>query len=173
MSLTRCFVFDLDGTLLDSRDAVKRAYLEAGVEMPDGVWGSPWQSWCGIAAHSVKTRIYRDMLMRGEVPTLPAMDVVRELLAADEYVGILTGASHEAVTCVMEREHLTRATLFGWSATRVHKKNRLAELSTSASRPHITYVDDEDVMWIVPPTGTFVRYVGQTNEQLKEDIGWT
>lgn len=169
----RYFVFDLDGTLLDSRDAVRRAYLEVGVTMPDDAWGTPWQSWCGIEEHSAKVRVYQRMLDAGEVPTLPSIDVVRELLAAKERVAILTGASHEALATFIKREELYGVYLFGWSATRVHKKNKLAEVSRLPQRPHITYVDDEDVPWIVPPTGTFVRYVRQSNEQLKEDIRWT
>ena len=47
--MSRVFVWDLDGTLLDSRDAVRRAYLEAGVVMPDDAWGKPWQVWCGVS----------------------------------------------------------------------------------------------------------------------------
>lgn len=149
------------------------AYEMAGVMMPSEMWGRPWQVWCGIEEHSRKVKIYQEMLETGQVPTLPALEVVRSQLLCGEEVYILTGAAHEAVTTFILRERLQGVHLLGWSATQWHKRSALVRLSEGKSRPSVTYVDDEYVPHIVPKTGLFVQYVGQTVEQLKEDIKWT
>lgn len=172
MSLTRFFIYDLDGTLLDSRDAVRRAYAEVGVTMPDDAWGRPWQTWCGVEPHSRKVVVYDRMLKAGEVSTFPSLDVVREQLARNEHVGILTGASHEAVRAFIRLHDIHGVALLGWSMTRPQKKHVLHSLRYNGNTPHITYIDDEDTASIVPSTGRFVRYTGQTASKLKEDIAW-
>lgn len=45
MKPRRRWIFDMDGTLVDSREAVRLAYLEVGIVMPDNAWGKRWQEW--------------------------------------------------------------------------------------------------------------------------------
>lgn len=172
MSSTRSFVYDLDGTLIDSKPFVFEAYRLAGIEMPPEMWGKPWHVWCGIEEHSLKVKVYQEMMDDGIIPVLPAAEVLRAQLLRGEDCYILTGAAHEAVWGFIKREKLVRAQLLGWSATEWHKKNALARLS-QRTRRHITYVDDDAVAHIVPSPGAFVQYTGQDKERLMEDIQWT
>jgi hypothetical protein len=51
-------VFDLDGTLIDNEEAVRYAYLRAGVVMPQGAWGKPVGDWCTKEQHKQKQTYY-------------------------------------------------------------------------------------------------------------------
>src|SRR5690554_4950980 len=41
----RSICFDIDGTLVDTRELNLRAYAQVGVEIPDDAWGRRWQEW--------------------------------------------------------------------------------------------------------------------------------
>ena len=57
------YLFDLDGTLVNTRLAVKEAYRQVGIEMPDDAWGKPWTEWLNNKfAHDAKAKIYPDVL---------------------------------------------------------------------------------------------------------------
>jgi phosphoglycolate phosphatase-like HAD superfamily hydrolase len=58
------FVFDLDGTLIESEAAVRAAYQAAGVTMPPGVWGAPVGDWCTPEQHAAKQEAYPQMLQQ-------------------------------------------------------------------------------------------------------------
>ena len=49
-------VFDLDGVLIESFEAVRLAYAAAGADVGVG-WGKPWRDWCSPEAHWLKERI--------------------------------------------------------------------------------------------------------------------
>lgn len=89
------YAFDLDGTLVDTREAVRQAYLCAGVSMPDEAWGLPWETWLeDPAAHDRKNAAYPDCLRRYAVK-LPLLDVCRRLGGV-----VITGASAGAVSAI-------------------------------------------------------------------------
>lgn len=160
------YVFDLDGTLIDSEATVRAAYEMAGTQMPDDAWGKPWQSWCGIYYHSRKCEFYNQMLH--EIPTLPPMDLLKEMTAAGENVGILTGASHEALAGIMHLHGIDGVRKIGWSATLADKEYALLFLASKDG--DLVYIDDEPVSSIVPMGSKFVQYQGQDLEQLKKDV---
>jgi phosphoglycolate phosphatase-like HAD superfamily hydrolase len=164
------YVFDLDGVLIDSRDAVREAYKRVGCVMPDDAWGRPWYEWCGIEPHTRKVAVYKQMILAGEVPTLPPLEVLRELRDANKWVGIFTGASHEAVTGIMAREGLRSGVrLLGWSESK-KGKYEILRATIKVKKMDVVCIDDED---LEPITGCrFVKYTGQSDTQLKEDIGW-
>jgi len=56
-------VFDLDGTLIDNKEAVRYAYLRAGVAMPDDAWGKPVGDWCTKEQHEMKQSVYFNSLL--------------------------------------------------------------------------------------------------------------
>jgi phosphoglycolate phosphatase-like HAD superfamily hydrolase len=82
-------VFDLDGTLIDNEEAVRYAYLRAGVAMPSDAWGKPAGNWCTEEQHEIKQAFYMNSLMEygKEGPALLAWNVCLGPKA------IITGAS--------------------------------------------------------------------------------
>lgn len=91
------WVFDLDGTLIDSQEAVRRAYEAAGVRMPPEAWGKPWREWLGDeAAHRRKEALYPEFLRQYARPK--ALYRTAQRLRAP----VLTGASGAAAKAVQE-----------------------------------------------------------------------
>lgn len=82
-------VFDLDGTLIDNEEAVRYAYLRAGVVMPSGAWGKPAGNWCTEEQHKMKQAFYLNSLAEygREGPALIAWNVCAGSKS------IITGAS--------------------------------------------------------------------------------
>jgi hypothetical protein len=85
------YVYDLDGTLIDSHDAVVAAYKAAGITPPADFWGKPFSAWCDANfAHEKKNELYPAMLQKyGK--RLPLADLCWLTGGV-----ILTGASEEA-----------------------------------------------------------------------------
>lgn len=51
--------FDLDGVLVDTRQATEEAYKAVGVHMPPNAWGQPWHVWLNDPVlHAKKQSIY-------------------------------------------------------------------------------------------------------------------
>lgn len=91
-------VFDLDGTLVDTRLAVVEAYHMAGVKPADIRWGQPWHTWLkDPAAHEHKNYVYPIALKR-LAKALPLLEVACRMRAP-----VITGASFLAVKAVCER----------------------------------------------------------------------
>lgn len=90
-------IFDLDGTLVDSKEAVKQAYLRAGVTMPEWAWGRPWREWMtDPMAHALKA-MYYPAALKEHGRKLPLYDY-----ASKHGSPVITGASYVASQCVME-----------------------------------------------------------------------
>lgn len=95
------WVFDLDGTLVDTRLAVLDAYGRAGVNMPEDAWGLPWQDWLitpegrpDFAKHALKNAAYPDCVAR----LARRLDLLE--FAVSNRCPILTGASRPAVETI-------------------------------------------------------------------------
>jgi hypothetical protein len=85
----------MDGTLIDTRTAVRMAYLRAGVVMPDIAWGKPWQEWLyDKEVHTRKNRAYAEMVLKF-ARALPLYWMAYQLKAP-----VLTGASRDAAAIV-------------------------------------------------------------------------
>lgn len=90
-------VFDLDGTLVDTREANRRAYLTIGVTPPDDFHQIPWQSWVAPERHAAKQEIFAQFLpVHGKL--LPAYT---EVMSRTGGV-ILTNASERSVAVVLQ-----------------------------------------------------------------------
>jgi FMN phosphatase YigB (HAD superfamily) len=103
------YVFDLDGTLFDTRALVREAYLKAGVVMPDDAWGKPAVEWLPDVTdrehwkwiHEKKT-IYYDRLIRESPPArTTACRAMIDLALSGCPTYIITGASREATTALL------------------------------------------------------------------------
>lgn len=128
------FVFDMDGTLVDSMKAVKEAYKLAGVKWVPEYWGKTAEEWgCPPEVHEDKKRLYPTCLRR----------LGRRLQAADllEVVDgvVLTGASEEAAHAVMEMLG-TQFPLLGAGASLPVKLRILKDI---AKDERLFYVDDD------------------------------
>lgn len=127
-------MFDLDGVLVDTRDAVRMAYREAGVTMPDDAWGKPWREWLDDPqVHANKNRHYADML-RQHATALPLLDYAEE-----HRIPIITGASREATRAIniVYGVHLN---VIEWSCS-LEKKVSLIKAMRDSDQTGI-YVDD-------------------------------
>jgi hypothetical protein len=132
--------FDVDGTVVNTRHINHRAYLEAGVTMPDHAWGLPWEAWLidyfngnverARAAHRAKVDRYGSLLMRYDpkIYELPAARIARVAMLGGHCVRYLTAGTattahaalgrlgissqlHGGLTYEMRLEHLRRAPL--------------------------------------------------------------
>ena len=96
------FIFDMDGTIVDSQKAVRIAYKKAGLVVPEDAWGKTAREWdCPPDIHEMKCRLYPAVLLstgrrmhaadfletvHGSVITgagLPAVEAVRKFLRHD------------------------------------------------------------------------------------------
>ena len=100
--------FDLDGTLVDTRDAVLKSYRAAGVEPPHDFWGKPWRAWLSDKqAHDRKNEEFRKPDTLKAVKRLKTM----ELFCQDHSL-VLTAASAPAARVILAHYDLRPAALF-------------------------------------------------------------
>lgn len=140
-------IFDMDGTLVDTRDAVRMAYHDVGVAMPGSAWGKPWTQWlpdvCGSVQratelHAAKEKRYADRLHAVRVTALGA------LAARVSNFVLLTGASLPAVQLI-----LTKVLLIDPDGVIVHacmtQTEKLGKLGQYAKREAtgVYFEDDE------------------------------
>lgn len=84
-------VFDMDGVLVDTREANRQAYLRCGVVPPDDHHVRPWQTWCSPEQHDAKAEYFPDCL-REYGRELPHLDLALSQ-SRDLPVVVLTNAS--------------------------------------------------------------------------------
>jgi len=168
-------VFDLDDTPFFTRDAVRKAYVRAGVIMPDDMWGKPWRFWTTAEVHARKIREYEKMIHDDElIPATPAMTVMRELAQTGHHVYLLTGASKMTSQRLLMREgvHPRELTGMQFNCSSLDKAKHLRNLLVVA--PSVVYIDDDEEFAQHAPAGvTFVHYIGQSKARLIKDITWT
>lgn len=142
------YVFDLDGTLFDTRNLVRQAYLAAGVIMPDDAWGKPAGQWLpelvGFkrwhSVHERKTDIYLHMLRRDPPPRTPAASAMIELALSGVETYVITGASREAALTLLSGFQPYHYRLIGANCDRSLKITKIRMLG----RAHeCVYVDDD------------------------------
>lgn len=128
------FVFDMDGTIVDSYAAVREAYKRAGLVLPDDAWGKPAHEWgCTSHVHKMKSSLYPMILLR----------LGRRLHAADllhmTNGSVLTGSSEAGVNAVKKfLKHGFEVSGFACSA-----EDKLTILDKKAHKARVFYVDDD------------------------------
>lgn len=99
-------VFDVDGTLFDSRPAVAWAYAVAGVHYPPEAWGRPWREWLprvtgslekARLVHAHKEDVYLEMIGSRPIAVLPAGEVLTELARDPHWSIAVASSASEAV----------------------------------------------------------------------------
>ncbi len=129
------YIFDLDGTLVDTRDAVREAYKRVGVTMPDSAWGKPSSAWLPIPWLVKQKNVHYLKCLEMHADKLPLFDYAQR-----EKCPIITGASRQAVAHVQTIYGQLNIELCG--ASRERKVEYLQNI-----RPHpkerLTYVDDD------------------------------
>lgn len=147
-----CSVFDLDGCLIDSRQAVREAYRRAGVEMPPGAWGRPWRDWLIHACeddedearrvHNIKNEIYPEMIRR-HARQLPLATYMAALAERGLSCWVITGASHDAAVSALSFLGFDDSLLNAWELDVRGKERKLIEIARHFSVG--TYFDDQHV----------------------------
>jgi len=90
------YVFDLDGTLVDTREANRQAYLRAGIEPAHDFHQIPWQRWTVKEIHDQKN-LYLPDEMKIYAQRLPLLDLALSLNAL-----VLSNISSEALDALLE-----------------------------------------------------------------------
>lgn len=186
-ALTSCAIFDVDGTLVDTKDLVFRCYASAGVEMPDDAWGKPWNDWLidyfdgdeakARKAHKTKQATYLSTLDYTDLDALPPTNVAMTLhLAELATVGFLTGAMRAPALKILAGLGFDLANHAFGCGMNVHQK--VSTLRLFAQRYRVMYVDDDpDVCTLMRetiPEVHVLHYSTQTFDQLMEDVdAWT
>ncbi len=143
------FIFDLDGTLFDTKGLVVLAYLRAGVDMPPEAWGQPAQAWLPQivgknwkATHRLKTTEYLKLLSKQRPPMLSAASMLRNARGVGITCHILTGASQQSTQLILANQLQTYEYSIIGSGMRVEAKaDRLRML---AHPKYMAYIDDDE-----------------------------
>lgn len=140
-------VWDLDGTLVETRKANYLAYKSLGINPPEDFHVRPWQEWCSQEAHDEKGRIIGRFILNHARPL--------QLLSVWEANGrgpILTNASPEAIAGI-------RATF-----------SQLADANIKGGMRSY-----EKTAWlrVYAPTGVYFDDSEKTVALVKEETRWT
>jgi len=128
------FIFDMDGTIVDSQAAVRKAYKKAGLVMPDDAWGKTAAEWdCPPDIHRMKERLYLAVL-RSTGMRLHAADFL-----ATVHGSVLTGASLAAVDAV--QKFLRHK--FPVVGAACDHDTKIMMLRKAAQESRVIYVDDD------------------------------
>lgn len=180
-------VYDMDGVLFDTVQAVLDSYREAGVEtygdMPIGL---SWEQWLvplygrerAEELHTEKNRIYRRKILANEVGTLPPLKLLRSNVRSSR---VCTSASRDAANTLLSfhigSDHHSLPVHTG--ATPEMKVEELVGVGRMAWPQHFVYVDDRRDLGqrIVDAanrlgTGTWrlVHYRGQSYEDFAREV---
>lgn len=147
-------VFDIDGTLADTRPLVVEAYRRVGVLMPSNAWGVPWRNWLPAlagedceAVHAAKNEEYMRILQRESPRPLPSCTLAAELgfhPVRPIAVAFVTGSSRRAADAVLRAIRLPPGWLVGSEMTPTEKARLMTLLQPGA----VLVDDDHEVLAI-------------------------
>lgn len=147
-SRVKRYVFDLDGTLFDTEQLVRRAYLAAGVNMPDDAWGKPAREWLPALKgplwpnyHVRKNEIYNRMLIESPPQRTTAARAMVDLSTGGCETYLLTGASRPAVNLLMHGFQPYHFKTLGVGCTLDEKLHRVRVVGDPRQT---VYVDDDE-----------------------------
>lgn len=171
------FVFDLDGTVLDTRELVLASYRAAGAVPPADVLDREGDDWLrqqvgddAPAVKFLKDQHYLYTLQHArdlEHLALAPLVVARGLAAAGYEVGLLTGAPRGTVARVADR---LQAWPFAWALDGIKTPAKMTWLAQHGRLRGGVYVDDQVALVQLPTGWRFVHYSGQTTTELCRTI---
>jgi phosphoglycolate phosphatase-like HAD superfamily hydrolase len=160
-----CWAFDIDGVLIDSRELVEQAYLNAGVALPEEAWGVSWRRWLidlvgseeeALEVHRRKQESYATLLrIRGSAYALPGAALANALIDVNADVYFVTAASRASALQVLTVLDLPEERLVGTELTTEQRMDLLRDIKTTNESRSYTYIDD--------------RLEGQ---RIAQDAGW-
>lgn len=173
-------VFDIDGVLVDTREIVRRAYAEVGIELPDQLWGSTWRTWlperCGgdllraQAVHDQKTQSHLDLLSRSRVTTLAGAEAARALHSCGWTVKFITSGTREVVQRTLDSaDPSLSGFLAGTDLDSMGKRRALDGISPAGG----VYVDDNYDLGVKVTEGStwkLVHFRDQAETELIKEI---
>lgn len=140
-------VWDLDGTLVETRKANQLAYKSLGITPPDDFHVRPWQEWCSQEAHDEKGRIIGRFILNYARPL--------QLLQVWEANGrgqILTNASKEAIVAI---------------------RNAFPQLADANIKGGMRSYEKTAWLRVHAPTGVYFDDSEKTVGLVKEETQWT
>lgn len=151
------YAFDLDGTLVDSREAILSAYHLAGANPPPNFFMLSRDQWLvGPSAeevHKAKNKIYIKSIPT-MVRRLPLMDLYEALCWEERVeITILTGASREAARAVMKAH----------SRKPYYKNDMICGITVSEK---IAWMNDGDI-------GIMFEDQEEAAKRMKKETQWT
>ncbi|MEU7476662.1 hypothetical protein AB0A63_11825 [Lentzea sp. NPDC042327] len=173
-------MFDIDGVLVDTREIVRRAYAEVGIELPDRLWGSSWRIWlpelCGgdllraQAVHDQKTQAHLDLLSETRVATLAGAEAARALHSRGWTVKFITSGTREVVRRTLDSaDPSLSGFLAGTDLDSTGKRRALDGISPAGG----VYVDDNHDLGVKVTGGStwkLVHFRDQTEAELIKEI---
>lgn len=180
--MSRLLSFDVDDTILATRELVTRAYREIGVELPEHAWGLRWEAWLpalfggdleqAALVHRAKTAVYEELVRDVDLHQLllpPGRLAYAHLSGARGPVRYFTSASSRPVTIILARLGILGRVESGLDYDR--RAKLLRDLP-----PDTPYVDDRlDTIVRLRRDGlklNLVHFGGQSYERLLEDVLW-
>lgn len=171
--------FDVDGTVVNTRHLVARAYADVGVTMPDHAWGVRWEDWLidyfdgdverARKIHRLKGDRYSTLLLRYDSKTyeLPAARIARVAILGGHCVRYLTAGT--ATTAI---NALSRLGISSQLTGHLTYEERLAHLRRA---PHgAIYLDDnlDTIAQLAAdiPTLGLVAVTNQTYDELAYEV---
>lgn len=141
------YVFDLDDTLFLTKDLVVKAYLRAGVVMPEDAWGKPAYEWLPQIAgrlwmntHVSKNEIYTRILLASPPERTTAARAMVDLSLGGCETYVLTGASKAATNVLLSGFQPYHYRLLGTKCSLEEKTFRLRQIGDTRNT---VYVDDD------------------------------
>jgi hypothetical protein len=167
-------VFDIDGTLIDTRELVREAYARAGVTQPPETFHQPWEYWLpslvgGVFAaqriHRRKNFIYTKILDEMPPTVLPPGRIAKDY-AASLWMDVwaMTSGSLDGVLAALNCAGLGFIPVLGFELDQKDKNKILETLEPGV------YVDDNADFELTAPGWSFVHYHGQPYTTLVPEI---
>ena len=140
-------VWDLDGTLVDTKQANRLAYKSLGINPPDDFHVRPWQEWCSEEVHDEKGKIIGRFILNHARPL--------QLLNVWEANGrgkIITNASTEAIQAI---------------------RNTFPQLADADIKGGLRSYEKTAWLRVYAPTGVYFDDSEKTIALVKEETRWT
>jgi hypothetical protein len=146
-SRVRRYVFDLDGTLFETKELVIESYRRAGILMPEDAWGKSVHEWLPQRVgrqwktiHEWKNTHYIKLLRMNPPARSSAASAMIDLALSGVECYILTGASTEAAKELLSGFQPYHYSLVGTHCDLEAKTTRVKNLGQPGNT---VYVDDD------------------------------